>query len=132
MSQVKVLQYSRAELEQNITKLVYPNGTSLIYNSNAVLNEDKFTVGHFVVNNSITKLSDGVVLLNANGTFTTPLGVLEVLFTTRTITDVGILGINQLVKCSIVHTTGIYQGATEVTIQALDDDAKTNIVSVVF
>jgi hypothetical protein len=132
MSQVKVLQYSRAELEQNLSKLDYPNGTSFIYNSKAELTEDRFPIGRFVVNNTITKLGENVVLLNANATIATPLGVLEVLFTSRIITDVGILGNDQLVKASIVHTTGIYEGATEVNIQALDDDAKTSIISIVY
>ena len=71
-------------------------------------------------------------LLNINGTIVTPLGVLEWYVTTETITDKGILDNNQLVKCSIVHSTGIYEGATEVTIQTLDDDAKTSIVSIIF
>ena len=132
MSRVKVLQYSRAELEENISVIKYPNQTSFIYNSQAELSEDNRSIGSFVVNNSITKLRDGIELLNANGTFVTPLGVLEVLFTARGITDKGILGNRQLVKCSIVHSTGIYQDATEVSIQALDDDAKTSIVSIIF
>ena len=132
MSQVRVLQYSRAELEQNISKLDYPNGSSFIYNSKAELTEDRKPIGRFVVNNTITRLGENLVLLNGNGTIDTPIGVLEVLFTSRIITDVGILGNNQLVKATIVHKTGIYENASEVNIQALDDDAKTSIVSIVF
>ena len=132
MSQVRVFQYSRAELEENISVLKYPNQTSFIYNSEAELTENNLSIGSFVVNNSITKLRDNVELLNANGTFITPFGILEVLFTARAITSRGILGNRQLVKCSIVHSTGVYLNATEVTIQALDDDAKTSVVSIVF
>ena len=132
MSRVEVLQYSRAELEKNITILYYPNQTSFIYNSEAELFEDNQSIGSFVVNNFITKSRDGKDLLNANGTFVTPLGIIEVLFTSRFRTDKGILGNKQLVKCSIVHTTGKYLDATAVTILALGDEAKTSIVSIVF
>ena len=72
---------------------------------------------------------DNSKLLNANGTFITPVGILEVLFTN--ITGPNITN-NQAIKASIVHTTGIYEKATEVTIQELDDDTKTSIVAIVF
>jgi len=86
-------------------------------------------IGSFVTNNSITILKDSSILLNGNGTFITPVGILEVLFTN--ITGPNITN-NQAVKCSIVHTTGIYEKATEVTIQQLDDIAQTSIVAIVF
>ena len=59
-------------------------------------------------------------------------GILEVLFTTTSITDTGIAGDSELINCSIVHSTGIYVNATEVTIQTLDDNAKTSVVSIIF
>ena len=130
MSQVQILQFSSVELAQNSSKIFYPNNTSLIINSQAELFENNLNIGSFVVNNSITTLKDNRKLLNANGTFVTPIGILEVLFTN--ITGPDIISNNQTVKASIVHSTGIYEKATEVTIQELDDNAKTSIVAIVF
>lgn len=127
---VQILEFSSTELAQNSTKIIYPNITSVIINSQTELFENNLNIGSFVINNSLTSLKDKIKLLNGNGTFITPNGILQVLFTNITGPNINIS--NQTVKASIVHSTGIYEKATEVTIQELDDNAKTSIVAIVF
>ena len=125
MSKVQILKFSSAELTQNTTKNIYPSNTSLIVNSQADLFENNLKIGSFVINNSITSLKDNSKLLNGNGTIVTSNGILEILFTN--------ISNNQTVKVkgSIVHKTGIYESATEVTIEQLDDSTQTSIISIV-
>ena len=127
---VQILEFSSTDLAQNSTKIIYPNNTSVIINSQTDIFENNLNIGSVVIRNSITALKNNIQLLNGNATFVTPNGILQVLFTNIAGPNINIS--NQTVKASIVHSTGIYEKATEVTIQELDDNAKTTIVAIVF
>jgi hypothetical protein len=132
MCTVQVLEFSRAEVERNLVKMIYSNNTSFIYNSQAEIFECKIKVGYIIVNNAVTKLNNEISFLNGNATLDTPLGTLQILFTTNILTDKGDIGNKQIIKCSIVHSTGIYEKATSVNIESLDDIDKTSVVFITF
>lgn len=131
MSEIQVLEYSRVELAENISIMPYPNETSFLFNSQAELFECKTKIGTIVANSVVTKLENSK-LLNANITLVSPQGTLQYLFTTQNLTEKGLIADNQEIKCSIVHSTGIYEKASSVSITALDDTKKSIIVIIVF
>ena len=131
MSEIQILELSRAELAKNITIMPFPNETSYIFNSQAELFECNKKIGTIVVNSTVTKLGN-TRLLNGNPTLVTLQGDLQFIFTTQKLTELGLIDDNQEIKCSINHATGIYERASSISITTLNDTKKTIVLIIVF